>query len=159
MKGQGCDCFFRSRHRVSARMSPPATNPQNAPLMPKKLKPEAVTTKVTTAASRSSTLATAPIIDAASAPSSARPATAWIRIGGEAAMKAVASAGQQAEHEIGDAGHDRGPVAARRIGMRVGAGAQGRGDGGEVDRMAAERRRQPASRGRWCGTAGSGSGR
>lgn len=59
--------------------------------MPKKEMPEAVTRKVTTAASRSRTSLTAAIVAPAKAPSSASPATASIRTGGAAATKAVAA--------------------------------------------------------------------
>ncbi len=70
---------------------PPATRPQKAPLMPKKVRPDAVTRKVTMAASRSLGSAAAFISAEPKAPSSANPATASMRIGGEAPMNAVAA--------------------------------------------------------------------
>ncbi|GGM30101.1 hypothetical protein GCM10007977_034210 [Dactylosporangium sucinum] len=59
--------------------------------MPRIVVPEAVTTKVTTAASRPSGSVTAPARAEASAGSSARPATAITRTGGESSTRAIAS--------------------------------------------------------------------
>ena len=60
--------------------------------MPRKDTPEATVTKVTAAATRSRSEATAPATALPNAPISARPATAWISERGEARMKAAAAA-------------------------------------------------------------------
>ena len=57
--------------------------------MPPKETPDAVTRKVIAAASRDSGAWKAAIADPEKAPTSASPATAWMRIGGASATKAV----------------------------------------------------------------------
>jgi phenylpropionate dioxygenase-like ring-hydroxylating dioxygenase large terminal subunit len=81
----------RARRCCTEYSAHPATRPQNALLIPKNSIPDTVTTSVTTAASRSPACATAPVSELPRAPSSARPATASISVGGDAATKAIAA--------------------------------------------------------------------
>src|SRR5579863_3116646 len=78
--------------RPSAMIAPPTTSPQKAPPIPRKLTPEAVVRNVASAASRELTSARAAPIEEPKAPSSARPATASIRIGEPATALVTAPA-------------------------------------------------------------------
>src|SRR6185312_430764 len=80
----------RHGRRTRSRASP-ARRPQKAPPMPSRVMPEAVVTKVAIAGSRVCSSVSEVLSAAARLGSKARPATASIRIGGDAAMKLAAS--------------------------------------------------------------------
>jgi transcriptional regulator with XRE-family HTH domain len=80
----------------TARTSRPATSAQNAAPIPRKLSPEAATTKVIAAASRPSVADRAPAKDAESVPRSASPATAPVTSAGAALTNVVRAAASRA---------------------------------------------------------------
>ena len=103
--------------------------------MPKKLNPDAVSKKVMRAASLCVSSCKACISACASAPNWAKPATASSNSGGD---QGCGRACHQTKQHIDGAGNHRGPIAARWIGIGIGLGAHGGGDGREIDSMAAK---------------------
>ena len=142
--GEYQDRLNQLPRRCSASIAPPATSPQNAPLMPSNARPEAVTTKVITAASRCSGTATAPRMRAAEGAQQRQPGHRLDQHRRRRADEGGRRPGQQPEHHIDATGDDRRPPAPRRVRLRIRAGAERRGDGGEIDRMGAERRAEQA---------------
>ena len=136
-------CAWSNRRPARRRSRPstarPATRPQNGAPMPNAATPEPVTAKASTAAKRWRSSAMAPVKAPASGPMRATPATVATRAGGSGREQADQGGAEQGEDEVAEAVGEAGKPAAGRVGMGVGAGADGGRDRGKIARVRAER--------------------